>query len=138
MKKKTLLGIVLAVGAVLLIAVAVWGKQYYTDRYVGADYYAMVPLDYDMTPVPVKTMDGKEIGTAIAYKLTAYNEQGEAKSVEFRVNDPDGSISRGEVPPQPGTFLLVKASKQLVVGWSVIAESEMPAKALEGIREVSE
>ena len=32
--------------------------------------------------------------------------------------------------PQPGTFLLVKASKQLVVGWSVIEEGEVPEKAL--------
>jgi uncharacterized protein (TIGR01655 family) len=125
---------VLALGAVLLVAVAVWGRQYYIDRYVGADYYAMVPLDYDMTPVPVKTMDGKEIGTAIAYKLTTYNEQGEAKAVEFRVNDPDSDISRGEEQPQPGTFLLVKASKQLVVGWSAIAESEVPEKALSLLR----
>jgi len=134
MKKKTLLGIALAVGAVLLLLVAVWGRQYYIDRYVGADYYAMVPLDYDMTPVPVKTMDGKEIGMAIAYKLTAYNEQGEAKQVEFRVNDPDSDISLGEVQPQPGTFLLVKASKQLVVGWRVISESKVPEKALSFLR----
>jgi uncharacterized protein (TIGR01655 family) len=134
MKKKTLLGIALTVSAVLLLLAGVWGRQYYTDRYVGADYYAMVPLDHDMTPSPVKTMDGKEIGTAIAYKLTAYNEQGEAKQVKFRVNDPDGDISRGEEQPQPGTFLLVKASKQLVVGWSVIAESEVPEKALSLLR----
>ena len=134
MKKKTLFWITLAVGAVLLIAVAVWGRQYYTDRYVGADYYAMVPLDYDMTPAPVKTMDGKEIGMAIAYKLTAYNEQGEAKQVEFRVNDPDSGISRGEVQPQPGTYLWISASKQLVVRWKAIEESEMPEKVLRFLR----
>ena len=134
MKKKTLLGIVLAVGAVLLIAVAVWGKQYYTDRYVGADYYTMVPLDYDMTPVPVKTMDGKEMGAAIEYRLTAYNEQGEAKSVEFRVYDPDSDYSRGEEQPQPGDYLWISASKQLVVRWRAIAKDEAPARALEGIR----
>jgi len=129
MKKKMLLWTALAVGTALLMLVAVWG-QYYTDRYVGADYYAMVPLDYDMTSTPVKTMDGKEIGTAIEYRLTAYNEQGEAKSVVFRVEDPDSNIGRGEVQPQPGIYLWISASKQLVVRWRVIEESEVPAGVL--------
>jgi uncharacterized protein (TIGR01655 family) len=127
MKKKTLLGIALAVGAVLLIAVAVWGRQYYTDRYVGSDYYAMVPLGYDVTPEALMDSNGNAVDTGKRYELTAYDAQGEAKEVRFTVRGGDA-----DQMPQPGTFLLVKASKQLVVGWSVIEESEVPEKALRG------
>jgi uncharacterized protein (TIGR01655 family) len=134
MKKKIILGVILGVGALLLIAVAIFGRQYYTDRYVGEDYYAMVPLDYDMTPAPVKNMDGKEVGSAIEYKLTAYNEQGVAKKVEFRVYDPDSGISRGEEQPQPGAYLWISASKHLVVRWGAIDESEVPADLLPLLR----
>jgi len=125
MKKKTLLGIALAVGAVLLVAVAVWGRQYYTDRYVGADYYAMVPLGYDVTPEALMDSKGNAVDTGKRYELTAYDAQGEAKEVRLTVRGDDA-----DQMPQPGTFLLVKASKQLVVGWSVIEEGEVPEKAL--------
>ena len=134
MKKKPVFWIILIAVAVLIVAGAVWGKQYYDNRYVGTDYYTMVPLDYDMTSVSIKDMGGKEIGTGIKYKLTAYNEQGEAKTVEFTVYDPDSDISREDVQPQPGTYLLVSASKQIVLKWSVTEESIIPEKALEMIK----
>ena len=134
MKKKPVFWIVLVVAVALIVAVAVWGKQYYDNRYVGADYYAMVPPDYDMTSVAIKDMSGKEIGTGIKYKLTAYNEQGEAKTVEFNVYDPDSDLNLGEKQPQPGTYLFVSASKQIVLKWSVTNESNIPEKALEKIK----
>ena len=128
-KNKTMIWITLAVVAVLVVAVGVFGKQYYDDRYVGADYYTMVPLDYDMTPDTMYSMNGGVVGTGKEYKLTAYNEQGEAKDVEFKVTGEDSAKY-----PQPGTYLYVQASKQLVVGWEVISEQDVPAGALAKIK----
>jgi uncharacterized protein (TIGR01655 family) len=118
----------------LIVVVAIWGKQYYDSRYVGTDYYTMVPLDYDMTSVDMNDMNGKVIGTGIKYNLTAYNEQGDAKTVFFKVYDPDSDISRGEKQPQPGTYLLVSVSEQIVLKWSVTEESNIPEKALAKIK----
>jgi len=121
--------------AVLLLAIAVWGKQYYENRYVGADYYSMVPLNYDMTPSAMLDKDGKETGpTGITYNLTAYNNQGEDKAVSFTVYDPDSGYSRGEKQPQPGTYLWISASKQIVVRWDVTDEHSIPEKALKRIK----
>jgi len=111
MKMKPVIWIVIVVVVALVAVVVVLGKQYYEARYVGVDYYAMVPLDYDMTSIPVRNMEGKEIGTGIDYDLTAYNEQGEPRVVSFTVYDPDISISRGEIQPQPGTYLWISASR---------------------------
>ncbi|MDR1463686.1 MAG: YxeA family protein [Oscillospiraceae bacterium] len=120
---------ILAAAAVILVAVK--GRQYYADRYVSSDYYAMVPLDYDMTPVMHLTDDDdQEMGLGMDYKLTAYNGQGEAKEIEFTIMDKDtGWATAGEYVP-PGTYLLVKSSKLLVNGWGIIEPSEIPAAAL--------
>jgi len=134
MKKKPVFWIVLAAVAVAIVAAGVWGKQYYDARYVGADYYAQVPQGYDMTSRVVKSMSGEVVGAGIDYNLTAYNAQGEAKTVKFTVADPGTSISRGEEQPQPGTYLWVSASKQIVVRWKATEESKVPAKALEMIK----
>ena len=134
MKKKPIFWIVLVVVSALIVAGAVLGKQYYGNRYVGTDYYTMVPLDYNMLSVAIKNMDGKEIGTGIKYKLTAYNEQGEAKEVSFTVYDPDSNISRGEKQPQPGTYLRINASKQIVLKWNITEESNIPETVLEMIK----
>lgn len=117
----------MALVAVIVVAGAFWGRQYYEDRYVGTDFYARVPLDYDMASVSVRNMEGKEIGTAVEYNLTAYNEQGEAVSVSFRVHDPDSDISIGEEQPQPGDYLRLKVSKQLVISWEFLDYADVPA-----------
>ena len=128
-KNKMMMWIILAVAAVFIIAAGAFGKQYYDDRYVGADYYTMVPLDYDMTPDTMYNMNGGVVGSGKWYKLTAYNEQGEAKEVEFKVMGEDSASY-----PPPGTYLYVQASKQLVVSWSVISEQDVPAGALAKIK----
>jgi len=115
--------------AVLLVAVALWGRQYYTDRYVGADYYAMVPLDYDVTPETICDDGGNEVDTGKIFELTAYNAQGEAREVWFMARGDDA-----DKMPQPSAFLLISASKQIVVGWSVVEEGEVPGGALERMR----
>ena len=125
MTKKPVFWIILVVVVALIAAGAIWGKQYYENRYVGSDYYTMVPLDFDITPEMIYTMNGGEAGLGKSYNLTAYNEQGESKKVEFNVMGEDSTNY-----PQPGTFLLVKASKQIVLNWNVIEESNVPADAL--------
>jgi uncharacterized protein (TIGR01655 family) len=119
--------IIIVIVIVAVAALAILGKQYYDSRYVGKDYYTRVPLDYDMTPETLRSDRGEDVGRGKIYKLTAYNEKGEAKSVEWTVHIEDG-------PPQAGTFLLVKASEQIVTGWSVIKEEQIPAGALEKIK----
>jgi len=130
MKKKVAIGVIAAAAIALLAVAAVWGKQYYDKRYVGEEYYAMVPLDSIITPVPQKDMNGGDAGVlGFAYSLTAYNEQGEARQVEFTVTGDDLSKY-----PQPGAFLLIKASDTIVVGWSYASESEVPHNALDRIK----
>jgi len=129
MRKKPVFWIVVALVAVLVITVVLWGRQYYNDRYVGSDYYAMVPLDYDITPETIYSMKGADMGLGKLYELTAYNEQGENKAIWFSVMGEDMSKY-----PKPGTFLYVKASKQLVVGWNVIEEGKVPVKVLDLIK----
>ena len=123
-KNKLIKWIFIALAIILVAAIAVWGRQYYNDRYVGTDYYTMIPLDYDITPQTLYSMSGEDVGTGVKYKLTAYNEQGESRIVEFTVREDGGKIQ------PPGTYLLVSASKQIVVNWSVTEESKIPEKAL--------
>ena len=126
MKKKSKLWIVLIVVAVVVVAAAIFGKEYYDNRYIGKDYYTVVPADYDVTLGPIYGMSGEEEGTGVDYKLTAYDENGESKEVEF-------TVMEGDDLPQPGTYLYVSASVQLVVKWNVTDESSIPAGAMEKI-----
>lgn len=128
--KKITLCIILAVVAVLGVASAMFGKKYYEERYVGTDYYAMVPMDFDLTPETLYDSEGKPQDIGKNYVLTAYNESGEAKEVDFTVRGEDTTKY-----PQPGDYLLVSVSKQLVVKQSIVSESSVPNDALAKIKE---
>ena len=134
MKAKIFIIAIVSVVVLLIAVVALWGRQYYTDRYVGADYYAMVPLNYDMAQRPMYSMSGEEIGTGVTYGLTAYDASGAAKVVSFTVYSPESGLSRGEIQPLPGAYLWVSASKRIVLRWRVVEESEVPKNALEKIK----
>jgi len=133
--KKLVFWIVFLVAAGLLAAVAMWGKQYYEARYVGEDYYVMVPLDYDMESKPIYSMAGNELGRGIVYNLTANNEQGDSQTISFTVFNSNSSGSRGEIQPQPGTYLWISARKQIVLRWKAVDENDIPEKALKMIKE---
>jgi len=130
MKRSKAMGwIVISVITVLVVSVVVWGKQYYDNRYVGKDYYTMVPLDYNITPETIYSDNGNDMGLGVKYKITAYNEQGEAKAVEFTVFDDPGAEL-----PQPGTYLRISASEQIVLNWKVIEKRDVPDGALAKIK----
>ena len=128
--KKVILTIIVVLAAAVLALGVVWGKRYYEARYVGTDYYAVVPQGYDMTEQPVRSMAGEQVGTGITYNLTAYGADGGSRPVSFTVYDPSSSISLGEQQPQPGQYLRVTASKQTVISWRAIDASEVPADVL--------
>lgn len=122
MKKVIIIALVIGVA----ITIAIFGKNYYDNRYVGQPYYTVVPAGYDTTLQPARDQNGKDVsaeyGKEVDYNLTAYNDKGEAKEVSVNY--------RGDNPPQPGTYMYVNASKDLVVDWKVIPKSDVPAEAL--------
>jgi uncharacterized protein (TIGR01655 family) len=122
-------GVVAAIAGV--IALVNIGRQYYNDRYVSSDYYAQVPADYDITPKQKFADDGSSMGDGVDYNLIAYNEKGESKEVHFDIMDKNSGWATASEYLQPGTYLLVKASEQLVTGWSVVSKDKVPAAVLE-------
>jgi uncharacterized protein YxeA len=129
MTKKPVFWIVVVILVAMVAVVAIWAKNYYEARYVGSDYYAMVPLDFDVTPETLYSMDGEDVGLGKEYALTAYDGQSEPRTLAFNVR-----VDR-DTFPQPGEFLLIQASTQIVVGWRIISESEVPESALRMIRQ---
>lgn len=115
--------VVAALVAVLAVAGFAFGKRYYDNHYVASNtMYAMVPVDFDVTPQPLYDFNGKPVDiNGTSYKLTAYNEQGESQVVEFTVQEGRGLY-------QPGSFLTVKLSNDgTVLGQSPIEEAEVPS-----------
>lgn len=129
MKKKPIVWIVLVIVIAVIVAGAVWAKQYYEDRYVGTDYYTMIPLDYDMTPETQYSASGEDVGLGKDFNLIAYNEEGEEREISFIMMSEDSADY-----PQPGTFLLAKVSKQLVVSWNIVEENRVPDRVLTRIK----
>lgn len=126
----------LPVLALLAIGAAVWGRNYYESRYVGTDYWAQIPAHTDIAPQQIFDLNGDavylssgdpQLGTR--YDVTAVNEAGEQRALDFTVlgNDPSAM-------PQPGSVMWLSASEQMVVSQRVVPESEVPANVLEIIQ----
>lgn len=111
------------------IAAGVWGHNYYNARYVGHDFWAQVPATQDVTPVERFSDSGEATGMyGVDYVLTAFNEAGDQRTLDF--------VSYGENSadmPQPGAFVWLSASDQIVVRQHVVPESEVPAAVREMI-----
>jgi uncharacterized protein (TIGR01655 family) len=134
MKRKPAFWIVLGVVAVVVIVGVVMAKQYYDDRYVGTPHYAMVPLDYDVTPETIKSDSGADIGPGVRFELTAFDASGTAKEVEFVVFSNDDPSVASETMPKPGEYLEINASKTVVVDWGFTTEGDVPQAALAKIK----
>jgi uncharacterized protein (TIGR01655 family) len=126
---KTAVKIILAVAAVaIVVVIVVWFKGYYDNRYVGSDYYTQVPATYNITPQSLKDDSGEVYAKGVEYDLTAYDADGQPKSVSFRVESGEKAF------PKPGQYLCVKASTTLTLGWSVVSRSDVPVGALEAMK----
>lgn len=120
----------LLVFVVLVVGAAIWGKNYYNDRYVLDEYvYAQVPNDsnaskdewlYDDSGK--KTQKGKE------YKLKGYNKEGKERDVEFSIP------GTAEYYYKPGTIIKVSMSKTIVIGQQSVTEKNVPEKALQQLK----
>ncbi|MCL1797638.1 MAG: hypothetical protein FWG24_04930 [Eggerthellaceae bacterium] len=132
MRRRLAFYLTVGVSLVLLSAFALVAKQYYNDHYVGSDYYAMIPTDYDVSPQAIP--DGNiDMGPGVEFELPAYNEEGEVAVLSFRVFSPESDFYHGDDMPQPGDYLLIKASKHLVVGWDFVEENKIPIPVLSRI-----
>lgn len=123
--------LVLLMVAALGISAAAWGRSYYDHRYVGADYWAQISASQDTTPIEFLTNHGEPAGDyGVRYEVVAFNEAGEQRALDWE--------HQGTTPdqlPQPGDFVKLSASAELVRDQQVVAESEIPTDVLKLIRE---
>lgn len=126
MKKRIVLIIVIVAALALVAFVAVKGKEYYQNRYVGTDYYAVVPQSESIELVTLYDDSGREMGKGREYALTAVNEQGEQRVAEFSVHTDDAAKLL-----QPGEYLKISMSKTIVVKHQVINKAEVPETVLD-------
>jgi len=123
---KKRMGFWILVGAAVIIAIplVLFAKQYYDSRYVLHDsYYAVVPLDYDITP---STDQG---GRYTDYTLICYNAEGISRELTFSVLI---DAHKSDLYP-PGIYMRVDVSKHLVIGRRAVDKSSVPELALEKI-----
>lgn len=109
---------------------AVKTKDYYDSRYVENDaYYVRVPNNQSTTIVDLLDDSGKKFDRGRDYEFTGYNEKEESRILTFSytTEDPEKLI-------QPGTYLKISASKDIVLGQEVIQQSDVPKNVLELIK----
>jgi uncharacterized protein YxeA len=130
-RKSSIGGLIIGIVVVAIVAAgAVWAKNYYDNRYVSQSYYAQVPADESMTLQGLKDSDGKVVDKGHTYNLTAYDKNGTARKLEVTVR-----TSKKSELYQPGTYLKIEASKQIVTGQAVIHESDIPSAAFAKIQD---
>lgn len=124
MKRSLIIGLIAVV--VIGVAGALWAKNYYDSRYVGHDFYTVVPADEPVALGDLLDADGNPADTGYPYSLVGYDNDLNRRVLEFdkRADSDDGLY-------QPGTYLKVSASKQIVLNEAVVNESEVPAEILE-------
>ena len=111
---------------VLSLAAGVLGWNYYQETYVGTTYYTIIPEGLEKQDI--KAMDGQIMGQGYIYKLTAINDAGQEKEVEFHVFT-DGDYRQGDGYPA-GTYLKVTASKKRVISQVIVVKDQVPANVL--------
>lgn len=129
-RKSSAAGWIVGIIVIAVVAAgAIWAKGYYEDRYVSQSYYAHVPADEPMDLQGLKDDKGNVVEKGHEYNLTAYDEKGNARDLEVTVR-----TSKVSELYQPGTYLKIEASKQIVTGQAVVQESDIPAAALSKIQ----
>ncbi|NLH71091.1 MAG: DUF1093 domain-containing protein [Brooklawnia sp.] len=125
MKKQSVIVAVIVI-ALLVLAGVVWAKQYYDSRYIGQDYYTVVPLDEPVAVTDLLDSSGNPVDKGYAYKLVGFDTDLNRRVLEFdkRSTTLDGLY-------QPGTYLRVSASAQIVLNETVIQRSDVPPQILE-------
>ncbi|QIK69486.1 YxeA family protein [Erysipelothrix sp. HDW6C] len=126
--KRTKIMVGVAFVAVLAV-VAFPAYQYYQNRYVGSEYFARVPLDFNTEPVAITDDRGAFFANGVSYQLDGYNEKGEHRVLEFTVYGDKASEMY-----EPGAYLSISASKQIVVGQSEVKDTDIPPTVLVKIR----
>lgn len=128
--KKGIIGLVVIV---LLGLGFVKVKDYYDARYVEeAKYYVLVPESQSTEIEDLFDDSGKVVDKGKNYKFVGMNEKGETKVVTFSYTTKDPSKLL-----QPGTYLEVSSSKQIVLGQHVISESEVPSSILSKLKDLN-
>lgn len=118
--------IFLGILAVIVVIVGVfYGKAYYEDRYVGEDYYALVPKDQPIDLVTLYDATGGEMGLGREYELIAYNEAGNVRTASFAIYD-----NLGQQILAPGSYVKFSLSKTIVVKHQTVPKEEVPQKVL--------
>ena len=125
MKKRTAL-VSLIVVVALLVAGAVWAKKYYDARYVGHDYYTVVPLDEPVAVNDLYDREGKVVGSGYSYDLVGYDAAGQRRTLSFEEH-----ADTLEGLYAPGTYLRVNASSQIVLGVAVVDKAQIPPEILD-------
>ncbi|MCL2860182.1 MAG: YxeA family protein [Oscillospiraceae bacterium] len=131
MNKGLKIGLII-LGVIILVVLVIIFKQYYDNTYVGSYYYVQVPSNQDTT---IEEWNDASKGTVMVkgkqYQFTAYNENGEARVVEFSIRNVENEASL----LQPNTYLKVNASKNRVIGWQIVQRQDVPEAALKYVEE---
>lgn len=105
---------------------AYYAGNYYNDRYVGEDYYTKIPSNTNLELEDIKDQEGVVQATGYEYKLAGYNTQLQKRTLEFSQH-----ATKVEDLYQPGTYLKISVSKQIVLSEEVVNASAVPTQILE-------
>lgn len=103
------------------------GRNYYNERYVGKNYYLQVPEDQDTKLDKLLDNNGKVVDKGKEYRLIGFDKDGNKRELDIIIRGKEEDLL------QPGEYLRVEASKQIVLGQERIGRDEVPKKALEKI-----
>ena len=125
MNKKTKIVIVI-LAVVLVVFLAIMGKNYYQRRYVGTTYYGKVAADQSVEPINLRRSgDGKEIGRGMEYRIIAFDEKGNEQLAIF-----DRYTENSEDLLQPNSYVKFSLSEEIVLKHEKADRADVPESIL--------